>query len=874
MADSSSQKIELQEDNVLIVQLSYDQLLLEESLFVYQTPEYTFIPVQGLIDALDFPLELNIDTLSLDGWFISENNRFSLDIANSNLFIEGIQQSWPKNLRYASDGFDLYIDLGTVEKWFDITLVLDVSQLELRLSSSSPLPIISQKLRAEKRAKLSPQTLPTEVSDYLHNHYDWLGSPSFDIEYSHQAERFQENKASGQRDYQVSHFNSTTLQGSMDLLKHSLKTSYVYQGDEQDLRLTFSRAAKGPNENLGLGINWYELGDITSQSTALLSSSVSGSGISIKRGANNLQEQSSDVLLEGDAPPGWEVELYRNGALIDFAEASGNGQYSFANVSTYLGENIFDIRIYGPQGQYRTRQKRITVGSNMLARGKWDFQLQALERNQRLVDLSENTNDEESSAFLIAKLHAGINEYFTLQSAFSRFRPEGYSEDHNYASLGFFASVYGGLSELNYAVDQQSGKALLFSYKNRFHDVNFNFDTEKYDQFISDKNPDGALELDSKLRINGLWSEAWLNPVSYDLELQHSRYKASQQWQASTRLSTRLGLTQVSHLLNFHHSSLDDLEDTLNTSISATRRWHNWRFKAEASHQLLPSSSLESIFSSASYQASKRINYQASISYTHSGQKTYSFDNSVSWRFEKMSISLSAGFDTEKHQSIGINLSSALAYDKPRKSLYLSSDSITSNASLVAHTFLDHNNNQVFDDDDTPLPGIYFKGRNNWRQHATDPDGYVTLWNIPNLQMQSIDIDSRQIEDPYIKPLKTSYHVYSHAGKMSQLSIPFQTSLEIEGEIKLLKSGDSQPLAGVPISLYSHSGKLIQKRKTEYDGIFIFEEVLPGRYKLGVDQRYLERYSLLPIKEIDFTASGEEGLIYLPAITLQQTEAE
>lgn len=870
-AELPPEPVELAEDNILIVQLSYDQLLLEESLFVYQTPENTFIPVQGLIDSLDFPLTLNLDSLSLDGWFISEDRNFSLDINQKSVFLKGERQTWPKDFQYALDGFDLYINLKSIERWFDLSLLLDVSQLELKLSSSSPLPIVTQKLRAQKRAKLKPQAKAQTAHDYLPNEYDWLGSPSFDIEFSHSAERFEKyNDLTGRYEADISQYSSATVQGVMDILKHSLQTSYVNQDGAQDLRLTFSKAASGPEQRLFLGIDQYKFGDVNSHSSALLSGSVSGSGVHLKRGSNALQEQSSDLLLEGDAPPGWEVELYRNGALIDFTSTSSNGQYRFDKISTYLGENIFDIRIYGPQGQYRSEQKKITVGDQMLAKGLWDFQLYALNRNQRLLSLEEEELDE-SSSFFMSEFNAGLNDYLTIQGALSRFTPIDNEIEHLYTSLGFFASLGGGFGQLKYVSDQQSGHAWSLAYKTRLLNTNINFDLEKYTDFISDKNPDGKLELDSTLRINGLWADIWSQDISYDLELQHAQYaNAQEQWQLSKRLSTRIGQTQIANLINYSHNNIDDVEDSLITTLSATRRWHSWRLKTEANYKILPKGVLDSIQSSANYQASKRVSYQASLGYILSEEDTYSFDNMISWRLDKYSFSLSAGFDTQDHQSIGLSISSALAYDKPHNSLYLSSESVASSASVLAHTYLDHNNNGRFDEQDSPLPNIHFKGKNSWRNSATNEEGYVSLWGVPDLQMQTISINSRKIEDPFLKPQKEHFTLYSHSGKLNEISIGFQTAMELEGEVLLENNGKLIPKAGIPVSLFTLDDSLIQQTRTEYDGVYIFENVLPGSYLLKIDPDYLQSKNLSVTPTIELKTSGDEGIIYLPPTHLKQ----
>lgn len=854
----------LSEDDLLIVQLSYASLSLEESLFVYQTPEHTFVPLQGLIDALDFPLSIDLDALSVEGWFISENKRFSLDIKRESLYIEDQARIWPSHFRYGVDGFDLYIDLRSIEQWFGFTLDLDVSQLNLVLSSQEELPVIKQKIRSANRAKLAKQKEAPIFSSYIKNDYDWIGPPSLDIELNYDAEKSPHNHALPNSD-KVSHFKSVTIQGAMDTLKHSMQTSYINQDGEQDLRVTLSKAAEGPDKSLFLGIDEYHIGDINSHSDSLLFNASSGTGIGFKRGSNSLSEQSNDLLIEGDAPPGWEVELYRNGALIDFTNPGADGQYQFQNVSTYMGENIFDIRIYGPQGQFRSDQKKITIGGKMLAKGTWEYQTYLQKRNQPLIRSSLNTQ-AENSEFFVSEASIGISDYLTLQTSLSHFTPQDSTEAHSYLSLGAFASFGGGLAYLKLATNDEGNNAFALSYKARFLDTNYNIDLTRFNDLISDRNPNGALLQDTKFRLNGLW-KSWLSQsLSYDMEIQHQAYRDQlEQWLISKRLSTRFGQTQVASTINFSHSTAVDVDDTMLMNLSATRRWYNWRVKSELNYRVLTSASFESGIISGNYQASKNINFQTAFTYTNDDTGTYRLDNSLSWNFNAAALSISAGFDNHDRQTLGLTLSSSLSYDKPSQSLSFSRISSASSASLVARTFIDENNNGKFDAHEAPLENIRFKGRNSWRNKSSNSRGLVTLGDIQNLNLQTVALDPRSIEDPFLKPSRSEFQIFSHAGKRNEVDIAFVPTIEVEGEITL----ENSALPGMPLTLRSVNSDSVYTTLSEYDGVFIFEGIFPGKYHLTLDERYIKKLNLAPIEALTIEAFSSQGIVYLDEISLQ-----
>jgi len=875
-------QVELNEDDLLVVQVSYEDLLLEEALFIYQTPESTFVPVQGLFEALDFPLVIDIDAQTIDGWFISETSKFSLDIPKQAIFIKGHAQTWPDNFRFAMDGFDLYINLNTLEKWFGLKLNLDVSQLKLKLESELPLPVILSKQREIKRQQIA-KTSKTTIPNYLPNQYDWLAQPGLDIELTYDLER--------QGSESVEHFRGAVLQGNMDVLKHSMSSSYIYQNGEEDLRITFSRSAEGPDKTMLLGLDFYEAGDITSHSDNLLFGSVTGSGVHFKRGKSSLLEQSTDILIEGDAPPGWEVELYRNGSLVNFASASASGQYKFENITTFVGENIFDIRIYGPQGQKRSRQKKITVGANMVSKGEWEYQFYGLIRNSNLIS-SELNQMEETSEFYHSEVSYGLSEFFTLQAGINKMEPTETDISHEYSFLSLFGSVGGNLAQIKIAHDSEGGNGIASSFKSRLYDTNINIDILKFNHLVSERSENGQLKLDAKIRASGLLQELTSQAITYDVEVRHSAYRESdlKQLQISKRLSTRWGLTQLSHNLNYSHSNVDESEDTLDSSLSATRQWRDWRLKAEINYGIQPKDQLQSINTAASYQQGSAYTFQTGLNYSQSENDIISLSNTITWNLKPVSLSLTAGIDNDEMYFLGLSLNTSLGYDNAKGSFWFNDAGSSATASVLAHAYVDDNNNGTYDPLEPPLEGVIFKGRNAWQESPTDKQGYTILTGIPALSLQPISIDERSIEDPYMKIRQPEYHLYSHAGKQTELSFQLVPTVEIEGELYVRTwQASSEQLAGltdeqvqaneralpnVKLFILNETGETIATTRSEYDGIFLFEGILPGKYQLRIESEQLQKRNLKLPEDIPFDVKGSEGVLYLNKISLLSNHKE
>lgn len=855
------ERIALNEDDLLVLEAGIEDFDLSETLFVYQQPETTLIPLQGLFDLLDFPLQIDVASQTVNGWFIHEDNRFSLDIGQKTLFIKGKKLKWPRSQYYAADDFDLYFDYRLLERWFGLHLRLNVSRLVLNVSSDVELPVVLQARRLQKRRTIREETSSSVPDSYHPNRYQWLGDPRFDLEIS---DDFQHTRGKFQQ------FPGAVLQGRMDLLQHSMRVSYVNADSTDDLRLTFSRFAPGPDKAMFMGLTEYEFGDVSSRSDSLLYASIKGRGLNLVSGTGAQLDKVDEVDIDGDAPPGWEVELYRNGSLIAFGNSESNGRYEFNGISTFVGQNIFDIRIYGPQGQFRSRREEINIGPGMIKTGEWGYHLSALERNRHLVDLEDETRDDVSD-FFQTDVSYGVNEYLTLQAGISQTTPDSDTEAHRYSSLDAFASVRGAFTHFKYVDDADSGSAAAAVIKGSWNEINLNAEFLKFDSFISDANPGGLKNSDVKLGVNGSSRFVWNVPVTYEFEYKDTGFTLHDRHQRSLR--NRLGFNvfsaNVSHEMQYTRASLDDQKDSLVANISANKRFSQWRLKAELNYFMMPTGRVNSYGVGATWKQSSDFVYQGQLNYSLSGADELAVNNTFTWELSHVALSVSAGFTNKGTQTAGLSLSTSFGYDRGQHQFLISKDHLSTGGSATARVYLDKNHDGIFNADDQPIKGVSFKGRANWRDQASDDSGLSTLSGVSPRDFQRIELDEASLGDPFLQPLKSVHYLYTHEGATNYIEFPVVETLEIEGSVVLLKQGREKIMSGVPVQLISEQGELIVQSVSEFDGVFIIEKVIPGTYRLEVPADFLYKNKLMITASQSLSVEGDEGVLYLEPIQLK-----
>jgi hypothetical protein len=856
----ANEQAPLSEEDELVMQLASGDYVSEDPLFIYHSPDLTMLPIKAIADSMGIALTIDSDTLVIEGWRANEQDTFRVDLPRTQLYRKGALQEWNAQTQYADDGFDIYVDQQSLQRWLSVKIRLDVPSLQLIVDSDIPLPALEKLAREKKRAAARKVTATQVPDEYIQNEYQWLGDPQFDFIAGADLEHFR-----GKSELR----HNLVMQGRGDVAKHSMRASFIDNDGAQDLRLTLSRASEGPDKDLFLGFDRYELGDLSGFSDSLLFSSVQGRGLHIQRGGKSIEQQGDTVVIEGDAPPNWEVELYRNGSLVEFSQTTRDGRYRFEEVPIYLGENIFDVRLYGPQGQFREERETVSVGGAVLKAGEWEYQTLALNRNKSLIDSRLNVSQPESD-FLLSEASYGLNRHFSLRAGFSSMTPNGATQAYDYWYGGLATSLGGVISQLLLAKDNDGGSGASLSIKAREFDTNINFDWLYFDSLVSDRNVDGTIKSEFNLRLNRSLFLGLPNSVLLDIDFRETqRVDGSSASSIAQRFSTGWAGYQVANDLTYYDSTIAGSGSRLEGLLSATRKWQGWRYKGGVEYQLSDSGRIDGVTLGAAHKFENGLGYTGSISHRFQGKDTFTNDNTLTWGFEHVSLSATAGFNSRGFQYLGASISSSLGYDAQKEKHFFSAASNLNDSTVTAQVFLDENANGVRDYNESPVSRVKFKGNSKWRDTQTDEQGLVTLKGIKHLEMQTLEVDERSIEDPFMKVSQGPVYIYTHSGSHVFTQVPLAMTIEVEGTIFVKEGEQLTPAPKLAVTLNNENGDSVQTVRSEYDGVFLFTDLLPGVYCAQVSQGSAARDAFSPSEPQCFDTQGSDGVVFLEDIVLR-----
>ncbi len=99
----------------------------------------------------------------------------------------------------------------------------------------------------------------------------------------------------------------------------------------------------------------------------------------------------------------------------------------------------------------------------------------------------------------------------------------------------------------------------------------------------------------------------------------------------------------------------------------------------------------------------------------------------------------------------------------------------------------------------------------------------------------------------------------AHAGGKVELDFPIQVSGEIERTTYMAELPVSrEAIKNVDVELVDDQNRVVDRARSEFDGYFLFQKVLPGRYRLRVAPDFIRRapFKLPPDVYVEIPADG------------------
>lgn len=809
-----------------------------------------------------------------------DNQQLNLLLANTGEALEANLDKQTLRINGASATFSaqefftaqdtIYIAATLLEKAFNLNIQFDQTTQRLAIETARPWPIDLRVARENRwRTPVQKEQSSALAPITVDFPYQFFGTPEADVSLS--AERNNRGQYNGS-------YNMLMVAEAL----YMTNTLFISGNNDKplsDLRLQTGR--RDPRGNVFNIPHLYDLqfGDISGLSVPLIQGMPSGRGMRFQAAPLTRTTNFDTTIIEGDAPPGWDAELYIGSRLYSFQPVNNNGRYRFTQIPVGYGSNNIRVVLYGPQGQVREISYQQDISSNNVPVGEFQsygYLAQANDALLPVVDKADNPFSGEIVGSL--RLDYGLTRWLTtgffaarsplLKTTFDEqegndafFGPiysnEPISEASNYYGMEL-RPVLGAVNFSGGVVKQQAGG--LGFYGKTYVPLNylpFSVEYEHYDEdFTSIQNLRGNSSLRSRLEgrvgipINRLSPALGYLSLSATQEVQFDQYRHVL---ANINYSHNVGDLFFNHLFEREQDNYAGqlTADTQNSyRLLASYRRDLFDFRGEVYYRLDNSLGFQYSNFSALWRYYNNDSLNLNLSYTPNSGLGAGLAWNKDLGFSTLSLGVSRSAEGEYSLAAGLNF--ALAY-QPNKGFTISSTSNTYNGAadlLVSQ--------QTAQGQSRPLADIGVLNNDFLHPIKTDQNGRVLLSGLSATSPTLLKLQADSLPDPFLTPMQPAVEIWLRPGQTLPVSMGVIEAKELNGILmQQNSSGSKDPLEHVRLQLLSADGKVYAETSTLSDGYYSFDSAYRGEWQLR----------LAPQQDIELTPIPSGAL----AITLRDS---
>lgn len=812
----------------LILEMRLDGRVRMDALSAYQTVEAVLLPLGEITRQLGLAIQVDPIRGSASGYVLQEARAFGLHVERAVVSVDGRQLGYaPELVRVIDD--EIYVASTALSRWLPIDFTVDMPTLQLRLHPREPLPLQTRQARESAAAKIAgPQPPEVSVFPLVREPYRLFTQPFIDQTFSANA-RFGNNAIASPYNAAYTAYLTADMLG----LEGAAYVSAARGSADPDWRLTLSRHDPEPRLLGPLHARAVRLGDIELPAVPNLSAGASGKGWSVSNRPIGLPSSFDRQSLRGDLPPGWDLTVYYNDALVGYQQSRPDGRYALDDLPLSAGANEFVLVFNGPLGQMRSERVSFLLDAALVAPGEFLYSVtqqrddQGAFRHQLSADFGLGPGLVLSAVALRSPTAAGTST--TTVSADST------SKDQNYAQLGLRAYRGGSIlrGEINWAGD--GGRLIDLGLKRRIGAAALDLQhTQGLGRFDSPGLRAGSDPLHRRMRARLLGTMRLGNgpKLPYALEAQRLELQSGAvSDSASARLSTMAFGTAMTGGVSWLRSAGTA---RLAGSFQISRRLASYGLSAQLGYTLAPQLRVD--YATLSLDRRFDAGYRATAGLLQVFEsKTTVVSTGLTKHFGLFALGLSGSLSNRRELALGLQLFMALGRDPRSGHWFADALPLANSGAIAARAYVDKNLNGIHDAGEEFIANAAFTLDGGGRQpQRTGEDGTVLLSRLAPHRYADVSLDASTLEDPQWMPRSKGVRVLPRPGRSQILDFPVVATSDIDGTVFAVSEQGQPPIGNAEVELVDAVGEVVMQTRSSGDGFYLFHQVLPGRYAVRI----------------------------------------
>lgn len=810
---------------------------VDEPMTALKMGHDAFISLSDFSYISGFAIKVDPESGIATGWYMSEDQPFILDPAKHQVTLGERIETFPAE-DVIAENEDIYIRSSLLGAWFNLTAEVAPNSQTVNMITNDPLPLQARINRQKRRddpgyRKLKP------VYPRIDQDFKYFSTPRADIALVQQYEKRGDNS----EPYNYSQYSALISNQFMEHEMTTFASGMLASNRDAELidqvRVNFKKESEN-NDLLGpLHAKMYEFNDITPTYVPNTGSAGNERGVRISNQSTRFTSDT-ETIVDGDAQPGWDVELYRNNGYLGGVSVDQAGRYSFENVPLFAGDNRFRIIFYGPQGEQREEERLITVLPNLVGDIKGYYNASISQKETITYRGTEFETQDTGTMRFSGVYDRRVNDVLTLRGGLHSRETNGQRDNYFYS--GAVAGLGEAILNADLVTTSDGPFRATLTGRQRFGDHNnttaFDFRSADFNESYIDEATTSPQTESVYTRFNGPFFKNIYDRVTYD-----AGYRVAHDDRGRIATLADFALNSRYKGLNFDNEiSLET--DTMDAAgrenvllyrggVRGNTQNYLWRGRYEYEISPLAEPTLFSL--SATKNFDQKLSGFGEIGHrVQEGLTTGTLG--LSYYGDYARVSPQVTYDSDNNMQARVNVNFSLAQDPYSKDIQMSGTPLGSKGGLSVIAFLDKEGDGTFNGDDEPLQDVVIDAVQHNLHLVTDKDGYAFNSTMPTNRPTDIVMEENSAFEAHWVPGIDGVSALFRPTEVIRLEFPILRGGDMDGTAYVARAGEEPTAArSTDIHLITPDGVVAKSTLTPFDGFFVIEGIRPGVYFLTTD---------------------------------------
>lgn len=691
-------------------------------------------------------------------------------------------------------GDDIYITKDTLLKKFDFSsAVWNSEELKLNLEPNFELPYEQRektelmRLRLENENKEKNYKVIEDKKRYI--------SPGV-LKFNYYQENIEKKDYMFGIEYGTQFLNgdlylSQNIKPLNELTNYSLTYNKIYK----DNSLIFGNFYfKAPNFlNINSSVEGVSFGDENTYS----------------------KKNENTTIIEGEAQGADVVELYQNDILIDYQKPTSRNFKFILKDNNYNGD--YTLKIYYKNGQIENRKVYTLNDLELLTKGKNQYNIQygwnkEQKKQQKMVEFRKGITDNLT-------LGAAAYDLYDEQEINYQILRNDMVYRYSFGNNPLIASLNNYFDITNSCINHE------IKLEQKIKDIELKSEYKKYSNSVSEGKKQkeylsfgGEKEFKNQRVSTGFFNEKFFEDKSttgYYLSYEN-RVLRSWNFIVDTQFSLKNAAKKIQITPTISYNGFENLNLIMQMNYLEDENVKETDYKVKLMGRRKKSKIL-------------RGEYNYNITASYNDKDKFQFGIEFTYYFDNY-IYIEAPITSDKNEvKVGLSIEKAVDLSDIKRNI---KDREVENSWVYGKVFTDSNNNGIYDNDEKGIEGV--KIDIDGKKAETDSEGNYLIEGLLSQEDYKVIVDRKSI-DPMLIQVDTKSRIRPKASVGMRYNIPMQTVSMLAGYIYPdgdISDSDFIRIMSMMNVTLEKDGEKIKETEPEFDGMYYFEDVLPGKYEI------------------------------------------